>query len=187
MAVDMSFAAKNPPRKRVAKALAVPAAPEKTLKEIRTEGLAGIGETFQGLCVLGGQFADAGAIGMHWPRIAEETAGLADAYEIVAKPVDILISVTPIAGLLAAVLPLALQIGVNHRRISPNAMMGSSVVPPEVLESQMKARIMKLQADAQREHMEALREAQAAQAEYEAMMTEGSKENVGDNAAAMAV
>lgn len=177
MPIDMS-AAKAPPRRTSAGSKPrVLAPPAKTIRDMREEGLQGLGQLAQGILMMGQQYADAGAVGMHFPAVATELANLADQYEVIAKPIDILIQTGPFAALIAAGLPLVMQIAANHKLIDAERTIGSSVVPPEVLESQMKANISRMQAAAMRERQEAIREAQQAESEMAQMMAEMTREN----------
>lgn len=110
------------------------------------------------------QFADAGAIGIYWPKIAKEVAKLAETEEAVANVIDPLIRVGPYAGLIAAVLPLAMQIAVNHNRIKPGAM---GTVPAVSLASQVESAMAQEELRAMRQQLEAEREAAAIRAEIE--------------------
>lgn len=172
MPIDMS-AAKAPPRRNTRVSAPKVAEPSRTARERRTEGLMGIGQLAQAICAGTKQYADAATIGQHWGNIAPELATLADEYDVLAKPVDMLIQVGPFGALLAAVLPFGMQILTNHKVIAPGTM-GS--VPPELLETQMKTQIMQAQAVAMREQQKAMREAQSAQAEVEKMMREMNAE-----------
>lgn len=180
MPIDMSAAAKAPPRKSTARSSTSKAAatPDPSIKDKREAGLNGLAQLAQGVCLLTRQYADAAAIGRHCPPISSELATLAGQYEVIAGPVDFLIQVGPFAGLIAALVPFGMQIAANHRWIDASAMgAGGSVVPPEVLEAQMKAQLARAQAEAMREQQEAIRDAQRAQAEYEAMMAEEAGES----------
>jgi hypothetical protein len=183
MPIDMSGVS-APPKRRAARAPVQrqSAEPEYSQRQMRSEGLQGLGALAQGILNMAGQYADAGAIGMYWPRMATETAKLADDYEVIAKPIDILIRVGPFGALIALGMPLVMQIAANHRLVDASRMMGSSVMPPEVLEAQMKSQIMRQQAEAQREQMEALKEAQSAQAEYDKVLAEMQSANGKANA-----
>ncbi len=122
------------------------------------------------------QWADAAAIGQHFPNLAQELANVADANETIAKPIDFLIEVGPYGALIAAAMPLTLQILANHKVIDATKMIGQGIVPPEVLESQMKAQVAKMQADAIRTQQEAIMEAQIAQRDYEQLLKEAEAE-----------
>ena len=179
MPIDMSGAVKAPP---VRKASNTPAkrsvsTPGKSLKQARKEGLEGLGQLGQGLCILGGQYADAATIGKYWPPLAGEVAELAETYEVLQGPVDLLIRVGPFGSLIALGMPMVMQFLANHGVIDAKRAIGGNIVPPEVLESQMRADIARMQAEAQREQLEAIREAQSAQAEYEKVMAEMAAEN----------
>lgn len=110
------------------------------------------------------QFADAGAVGLHWPKIAHELAVLAESQEAVANVIDPLIRVGPYAGLIAAVLPLAMQLAVNHNRIKPGSM---GTVPSVSLSSQVESAMAQEELRAMRSQLEAEREAAAIRAEIE--------------------
>jgi hypothetical protein len=117
-----------------------------------------------------GQYADAATVGMHFPPVAKELANIAETNEAIAKPIDFLIEIGPYGALIEAAIPLVMQILANHRLIKAEAMIGSNIVPPEVLEAQMKAQVMRVQAQAMRDQQAALAEAQAAQREMQEMM-----------------
>lgn len=177
MAIDMSAASKAPPR-RSPPGAGSPAGrkviPVQTERDRRREGLEGIAQLAQGILSMTRQYADAATVGMHGPNIAREIASLADEYEQVAKPVDVLIQTGPFAALIAVLLPFGLQICANHKLIDASSMVGSGVVPPEVLEAQMKAEIVRMQTQAMKEQQEALAAAQAAQTEYENARANGA-------------
>lgn len=173
MPIDMS-AAKAPPR-RTARASVTPVAPPSSAKDKRTEGLLGLGQLAQGICTITQQYADAATIGQHWENIAPELASLADEYDVLAKPIDLLIQAGPFGALIATVLPFGMQILTNHGILKPGTM-GS--LPPELLETRMKTQLMRMQAESMREQQKALREAQTAQAEVEKMMREMNAESV---------
>jgi hypothetical protein len=123
--------------------------------------LAGLG------CIMFGQYSDAGAISLHCPPIAHEIAELAEKNEQVAKGVDVLLQVGPYAGLVAAIMPLVLQLMANHKVVDADKMPGANVVKPEVLEAQVKTSMAKqamMAMQAQREAEEELAEMQKAMA-----------------------
>ena len=118
------------------------------------------------------QFADAGAIALHWPGVAKEVARLAETQEPIARLIDPLLQVGPYAGLIAAVLPLAMQLAVNHGRIKPGSM---GTVPAVSLSSQVETAMaqqelasMRAQLDAEREANQAKEDIQAARREMQA-------------------
>lgn len=149
MPIDMT-AAKAPPQKRTigARNTATKSAPKQTNTERREEGLLGIGQVGQFACIMAKQYADAAAFDMHWPGIAREAAVLAETNDTLANATDFLIKAGPFAGLLATALPFALQIMANHRIVDARQLVGTSVVPPEVLETRMRANIAQMQAEA---------------------------------------
>jgi hypothetical protein len=102
-------------------------------------------------------FADAGAIQIHGPNVARETASLADQDERIGKGLDYLISAGPYAGLLTALLPLGMQIAANHGRIDAKAASGlGGVMPPEMLEARVKADMAKMKAEFVRQTQESM-------------------------------
>jgi len=181
MPIDMSAAIKAPPRKVAprqgasrassvaAKAAAVP---EKPLNEQREEGLNGLAQLIQLACIAGKQHADAAAIGMHFPPLAKEVANLADKYEQVAAPIDFLIKLGPFSAVIAAGMPLVLQVLANHNVVDAGALAGQGVVPPAVLESQMRAQVAQMQATAMADQQRAIAEAQAAEKHYSDLLAQ---------------
>ena len=154
------------------KAVATPVISTQTPNERRAQGLMSLGQLAQGVLLMTNQYADAAAIGQHFQPIAIELANIADANEAIAKPIDFLIEIGPYGALVTAVLPLALQLAANHGLLNANAMLGQGVVPPDVLESKMKAQVAQMQAIAMREQQEAMRQAREAQKEYEQILKE---------------
>lgn len=164
-------AAKAPPKRnaRTPNAISSPEAP-RTLRDVREEGLNGLGQLGQGLAMMFNQYADAATIGTHFPPVAKEVANLAEQYESVAKPVDFLIQLGPFTALLASLMPLVTQIMVNHK-MAPAGVMGT--VPPETLTAQVQAGMMRQHAAMVREQQMAQQELAAAQAEYQTVMNGG--------------
>lgn len=168
MPVNFSAAAKAPPRK-TAKTVA-PATYEapRTVRELREEGLNGIGQLGQGACAAFNQFADAATIGMHFPGMARELATLADHYEVLAKPIDLIIQIGPFGALLNVLAPFVMQMLANHGIIHTTGVLG--VVPPETLDAQMRTQIMQMHAQALKAQALAQKEMEEAQAEIQALM-----------------
>ncbi len=102
---------------------------------------------------------------MHGPRIAEETARVAESAEPVGKVLDMLAMSGPYAALVGAVLPFAAQIAMNHKVI-PEVTALQGVVPPATLEAQVKAELAEMQMAALRVQQQA----EAALAEVRAEM-----------------
>jgi len=173
MPIDMT-AAKAPPRKRAAVGPAsnrTAAIPEThSLTEKRAKGLMELAQLGQGLLLMTGQYADAAAIGQHFPPIAGELAKIADGSDVIAKPIDFLIEVGPYGALIAAGMPLVMQLMANHRLLKADMLMSQGVVPPELLEAQMKAQVARMQSDAMKAHQMAMQEAEQAQRELDEMM-----------------
>jgi hypothetical protein len=94
------------------------------------------------ICIARGQYADAGAFHLHWPKLAEETAELAESNESVARIVDYICSAGPYAGILTAALTFGLQLAVNHGKIDPDKASGmGGIVNPQLLEERVKAEV----------------------------------------------
>lgn len=174
MPIDMSQL-KAPTRKpATAKKLVSPALPvadTQSINDKRVEALAGFAQLGQGLSILFGNYADAAAIGMHGEKICTELVNVATMDERLTKYMDTLILTGPYLGLVTALVPFALQIAANHGWRKGN-LMGGGVVPPEVLEAQMKASVAHQQAQAALQHQQAIKQAQDAQREYERIIAE---------------
>jgi|ERR1700722_11410647 len=127
----------------------------------REEAVAQLGMFAQVPLMATKQLADAATVGLHWPKVAHEIAVLAETQEPIANLIDPLIKVGPYAGLIAAVLPMLLQIGVNHGRVKPGQM---GTVPAISLESQMQTAMAQAELQALRTQQEAEEQAAAARA-----------------------
>lgn len=175
MAIDMSLAT-APPR-RTARATATTsrspargiAIPVKSKNEERKEAIEGLFQLGQFACVVRGNHADAGAIGVHAEPIAKETADLADTDERIAKSVDYLLNLGPYAGLIAAVTPLLIQIMANHERIKADGLTHMGIMNPKTLEAQSKAAFAKQALEAVKIQKEA--EEELARLQREMAMT----------------
>lgn len=128
---------------------------EKTKAELRQEAFDGILQLGQFGCLAFGNFADAGAIGVFGPPMANEAVKLANENPKVAKWTDILIEVGPYAGFVAAAIPFLAQLMVNHKVFKAEQFGNAGVMDPEMLEVQMKTQVMHRAAEARREQMEA--------------------------------
>jgi hypothetical protein len=172
MAIDFS-AVKAPARKTGtprAKA-AAPVVETRSLREVREEGLLGIGQLAQAGCVSMGQLADAGAVGRFFPPIAHEIAVLAETNTYAANMADVLLKVGPYAGLVTAMLPLVFQVAVNHGMFNNGmGLQNFNVVPKETLEAQMRAELTRQMLEMQQLHAEALREAAKAEEELRGLL-----------------
>lgn len=160
MPVTVTKGASAPPVKANANKTTAKAAPAKemTVTEARTAAVAQLGQLAQLPLMFTKNYADMGAIALHWPNVAGEIAKLADTNEQIAKLVDPLMQVGPYAGLIGATLPLLVQVAVNHKRVQPGAM---NSVPPSTLSAQIEAGLaetelqaLQLQADAERKSAE---------------------------------
>ena len=131
---------------------------EKTTDELRQEALDGVLQLAQFGCLAFGDFADAGAIGVFGPPMANEVVTLARNNSKVASKVDLLIQVGPYAGLVAAAIPFLAQLLVNHKVFKAEQLGNAGVMDPEMLETRMKTDVLHKAADARRQQMEAQEE-----------------------------
>lgn len=124
----------------------------------REEGLTGIGQAVSMFLLMRGEYADAGAIGIHGPKLVHETVALARSNEPVGRVLDMLSQAGPYTGLIFAALPLVAQLAVNHGRIPADKAAGiQGVVSAEVLENKMKAELATMELAALQEQQEAER------------------------------
>ena len=112
----------------------------------RREGVEGLGQAASLILLVRKQFADAAAVGMHAPPIAEEMAKIADSNDTWAKWLDYFSMTGPYAGLVKASLPLMLQIMANHGTIPTEAGAALGVVSPRTLELKGKVEQEKVEA-----------------------------------------
>lgn len=127
----------------------------KTISELRQEALGGVLQLSQFGCLAFGNFADAGAIGVFGPPMADETVKLANDNPKVAKWVDMLVEVGPYAGLVAAAIPFLAQLMVNHKMFKAEVFGNAGVMEPEMLETRMRTQVLQQAAEAKRQQMEA--------------------------------
>jgi hypothetical protein len=133
-------------------------APRKPIKAQREEALNGMGQIAQIPLVTMRMYADVGAMSIHWPNIAKELANLAETQEPIAAVIDPLIKIGPYTALIAAVMPLTMQVLVNHK-MAPAGAMGT--VPASSLQAQVEAGLAQQELAALQVQLEA--EQQAAQ------------------------
>lgn len=123
----------------------------------RTEALTGLGQLAQVPLIATKQHADAAVIGKYWGNISQEVATLAESQPAIAKFVDPLLNVGPYAGLVVAVLPMVLQVMVNHGIAQPGAM---GTVPKNALAAQMEAELAQVELAAMQAQAQAEKAAQ---------------------------
>jgi hypothetical protein len=150
----------------------------KTKAELRQEALNGVLQVGQLAALTFGQFSDAGAIGLHGPKLVSETVALAENNSKVASKVDLLIEIGPYAGIVAAAIPFLAQLFVNHGMVKAEMFANAGVVPPEQLDKQMKLTIMQRTLEAQKEQARMEAEMQAAMNEYQNGQGEYDPSNV---------
>lgn len=155
-----------PPPKEGSRVRSGPA-PEKRAsakQKAREEAANGVGQILAFGCMVAGQLADAGAIGLHWPNVAHECAAIAENDPKMAKGLDYLLEVGPYGNLIVVALPLVGQILANHKIVKAEALTGAGVVHPEALEADVKAQMARQAMAAiqqQRQAEEELRQMQA--------------------------
>jgi|ERR1700744_1071464 len=159
------------------KTSSAPTPPPSGKHKDRIEAINGLMQIGQFGCLTFGRYADAGAIGMHGPNLANEIANLADSQPKVAQKVDLLLEVGPYAGLITAALPFVAQILVNAGVFKAEAFANAGVVHPDTLEAQMKAQLAEQALNAMR--MQA--EAEKALEEQRLMMQEMADERAEQN------
>jgi hypothetical protein len=170
--MPLSQAPAAPPRAKTPKtsgATTAHVSRETPRDKIREESLAGIGQAISMALLMRGNFADAGAIGIHGPKVVRETVAMARNSEPVGRALDMLSQATPYTGLIFAGLPLLAQLAVNHGRIPPERAAGiQGVVSPQILENKMKAELAEMEMQALREQREAEEQLARLTAEQEA-------------------
>jgi hypothetical protein len=168
MPIDMSLAGAAPPKTARRQSQA---APRKTQTDSRAEAVNGLFQLGSFGSVMIGNYADAATLAEHGPGISTEVANLARENEQIGKWIDYLTQAGPYAGLITAVLPMALQLLANHKRIDHTKVPG--LTDPRVLETkiqtQMKAAAVQQMQAAQTEQ----RRYDEAIAQMEASMQNG--------------
>ena len=110
--------------------------------ETRKDNLMGVMSAVSMFALMRGQYADAGAVSQHGPKVAKELVLLGKSNEPIGKALDLLAQAGPYTGLVFACLPLLAQLAVNHGRIEASKIGGiPGVTSKEALESQVKAEL----------------------------------------------
>lgn len=135
-------------RKPAAPARKATSAKPESLASVREKGLMGWAQIGQLACMWRGYLTDVGAISMHAPGICHEVAVMAEDNEQIAKGVDTLVAAGPYTALIASVLPLVVQLGVNHKRLPESVAGADGILPPDVLENQVKLNIERAKMEA---------------------------------------
>lgn len=167
MVVDTSATTRSAPKPKPA-APKEPSKAQLTKRDERAKSVGALFELAQFGCVSFGQYADAGAFALHGPAAAPQLAELAEINPWIAKGIDSLDVIGPWAGLLTALMPLTLQILVNHNRVPLERVASLGVQAPAALDATAKAQIAKMQA-------EALRQQREAEAEYARVQAESAQ------------
>jgi hypothetical protein len=165
MALDLSKSASvaPPPKRTASKGTATVRQSMKTAE--REEAVNGLFQLGAAITMFAGTPTDAATVIHHGPAISRETARIAETNESFARVLDYLTNAGPYAALLTAAMPMALQILVNHKKIPAEPFANFGVVPSETLEARMRA-------EAAKQQLEMIREAQAAEAEAAEMARE---------------
>lgn len=162
--------AKTSPRTSAAKS-AAPAGSSRLAA--REEAANGIFQLAGFACIVFKQYADAGAIGNHSAAISHEAAKLAETNEGVGKALDYLMEAGPYAGLVTAMLPLAMQLAANHNMIKAEYVSGAGVVSPDALTAQVKADMARHAQESLIAQKTAEKELAALKSERDAMNSNG--------------
>lgn len=161
MAVDTTTRSAPKPRPAAPKE---PSRAQTAKREERATSVRSLFELAQFGCLSFGQYADAGAFALHGPAAAPQLAELAEINPWIAKGIDSLDIIGPWAGLLTALMPLTLQILVNHNRVPLERVASLGVQSPAALNAQAQAQLAEMQIAAlaqQRESEERLAQARA--------------------------
>lgn len=160
MALDLSKSATvtPPPRKSTPKTSSAGSMRQSMKTAEREEGLNGLFQIGAAITMMVGSPLDAATVVHHGPNISREAAKLAETNESFARVLDYISSAGPYAAIITVSMPLALQILVNHKRIPSEPFANFGVMPPETLSA-------KISAEASRQQMQLMQEAQEAEAE----------------------
>ena len=163
----MPISTTPPPPKNTRTPKAVPPPPADKQAE-RSDGLQGYAAIGQAILIGTRQYADAGAITVFFPKLADEVAKLAATDERVAGWIDPIIQAGPATAVIAAALPLVMQFAVNHGWMKPGGM---GTVSRETLASKVELGIAQMQAQAYREQLQAEEEAARIREEIQKLHT----------------
>lgn len=137
-------------------ATAVAQAYESPKDKDRREGVEGVFSLGAMFSLMRGNYADAGAMSLHGPKIAHETVLLGKKNEQIGKVLDLLGQAGPYAGITFAVLPLVAQLAVNHGRIDADKASGiQGVMSPAALEAKVKGELAEMELEALKEQQKA--------------------------------
>lgn len=118
----------------------------------RAEALTAYGDIIGAICILRGQFADAGAIAIHQDPLALAVARTAETNDKLAQFIDRLTATGPVAEIFMAGLPLAMQLMANHGKIDASQASGfGGIIDPKQLEQKMQLKIAAEQRKVQAE------------------------------------
>lgn len=173
MALDLSGPKNPPPAKRSAQSAQAANKAAAAKISAREEGVNGLFQIGSAVCLMVGQPADAGTLANYGPNVSHEVAELAEGNESIARVIDYITAVGPYAGLLATVLPMALQLLANHGKVAPEALAQFGVVHPDAIAAEYRTKALRAQMEAVQAQADAEREMQRMQQEALASVNGG--------------
>lgn len=173
---EVNLAAAAPPRStRSAQNSQATRSKNVTAKQAdREEALHGVIQLAGMGLIIAGQHADAGAVNLHGPGIATEFAKLANENEKIARDIDYITEAGPYAGVVMAVMPLALQLLVNHGVLKAEVFAGAGMQHPDAIAATVKA-------DLARQAQAAIKAQRTAEQELRDISREFQAENAAQN------
>lgn len=138
-----------------------------TIKEQRIDACDGIFQLVGLGCIMVGWYSDAGAIDMHGHGVSIEVSELAEQNKGVAKGTDALLQIGPYAGIVAALMPLVVQLAVNHKAVDATKLpANANVVPPDVLTARVQTAMKQQAIAAMKAQIEAEEELRRMETEF---------------------
>ena len=191
MPIDKTSAPTPPPARKTTqtaaqtKAVAKIHVENEQRRQSRIDGVNSIASAIQMGLLATRQTADAGAVNRHGPSISAAIVDYAEGNDKFGNTLDKLSDVSPLAGIAMAVVPLVLQISVNHGLFGLKAeqLATAGVVTPQTLVSESNEYLMSMQNEAMRREIRAAQELQETHAEFLRMQqadTQDSPPNAGE-------
>lgn len=190
MPIDKSSTPTPPPARKTTqsaaqvKAVAKIHVENENKRQSRIDGVNSIASAIQMGLLATRQTADAGAINRHAPGISTAIVDYAEGNEKFGNTLDKLSDVSPLAGIAMAVVPLVLQISVNHGLFGLKAeqLATAGVVTPQTLVSESNEYLMSMQNEAMKREIRAAQELQATHAEFLRMQDAATPQDSPTNA-----
>lgn len=146
----------SPAQSSVSRETSKPAPGLNMKDEARKENVTGVFAAVSMVAIMRGNYADAGAVSMHGPKVARELVLLGKTNEPVGKVLDLLGQAGPYTGIIFVTLPLLAQLAVNHERIDGSKVSGiPGVMSKAALENQVKGELAEKELEILREQQEA--------------------------------